>query len=139
MVPGLSEAKYVQEKIRQAGIQDIQLFFDPQAKIWAVCQVQKHGGILLPDYYAQDDIRPHILFYCKNEVGAYRVPNDQDIIDVIATVQRSDVTFKQGGDWLADKLDEQDKQKYAEGRKKLTERVHSVSKPLQKAIREELG
>lgn len=139
MIPGLSQAKYVQSKIRQAGIEDVQLFWDNQAKIWVVCQVMKHGGILLPERYAQDGIRPHIMFYVKDITGGFRIPGDQDIMDVIAIRQRAETTFSKGGDWLADQFDKQDAEKYQEGRQKLTKRIHGVAKPLKKAIKEELG
>lgn len=138
MVSGLQEAQYVQNKIRQAGIQDVQLFWDDRAGIWAVCQVMKRGGILLPDSYAQDGIKPHIMFYIKNKLGGYRTPNDQDVIDVIATVHQSERTFEKGGDWLADQLDEQSADKDRKHRAKLKEKVHEIAPALKKAIKKEL-
>lgn len=141
MVPGLEQAKYVQNKIRQAGIEDVQLFFDHGigGGMWVMCQVMKRGGILLPKQYAQDGIKPHIMFYVKDNEGKFRLPSDQDIMDVIAIRQRAETTFAKGGDWLADQFDKQDAEKYQEGRQKLTERIKSVSKPLKAAVKKELG
>jgi hypothetical protein len=74
-VPGLAQAKEVQGLLRKAGIQDVQLFFDPQLRIWAICQVMKPSGrILIPDSYQQDGIKPYILWWCKDEQSKFRPP-----------------------------------------------------------------
>ena len=132
---GHQEAKYVQGKIRQAGIQDVQLFWDEQIKMWVICQVQKYGGILLPDNYAQDGIKPHIMFYCKDNQGHGRLPNDQDIMDVIAIVSRAQTSFKKGGDWLANEFDAQTAEKDRKHQEKFKERIHEIAPAMKKALK----
>lgn len=139
MIRGLKEAQYVQGKIRELGIQDIQLFYDEELQMWAVCQVKKRGGILLPKSYMEDDIRPSIMWWVKDMNGVYRNPSDRDISDVAVTVNRSKTWFEHGGgDRLADEFEKQDaarEQKHAE---KFKEKIHKIAPDMKKAIRKEL-
>lgn len=137
MVPGLSQAKGIESKVHSLGIQDIQLFFDQGIKMWAVCQVHKHGGILLPDSYQQDGIKPYILWWCKDDTGHYRTPNEQDLMDIVTVVKRAPSIWEQG-EKRADKFDELDAEKDRKHRAKLKEKVHEIAPAMKKAIRKEL-
>jgi hypothetical protein len=132
---GLKEAQYVQGKIRQAGIQDVQLFFDPQIKMWAVCQVMKHGGILLPEKYLQDGIKPHIMFYIKDNEGRARLPSEQDISDIVVIATRAQTSFKKGGDWLADRFDDQSAEKDRKHQEKFKQKIHTIAPAMKKALK----
>lgn len=134
-IPGVTQAQYVQNKVRNLGIKDIQLFWDEQIKIWAVCQVQAYGGILLPDSYVKDGIRPHIMWYCKDNDGKARIPSDQDIQDIIITASRAQVAFEKGGDWLADQFDKQSAEKDRKHNEKFKERIHSIAPAMKKALK----
>lgn len=143
MIPGLKQAKYVQDKIRELGIQDIQLFFDgniePQG-MWVMCQIQKiSSGLILPKTYNENGIKPYILWYIKDNDSRYRHPSDQDISDVVATVHRSQKSWKMGGDWMADRLDEQSNQKDLKHRENFKKKIHAIAPEMKKAVRKELG
>lgn len=134
MVPGAKEAKTIERQIHAVGIKDVQLFFDNQIKMWAVCQVEKHGGILLPDNYNENGVKPYILWWCKNETGAFRVPNDTDFINVLKVVQQAPKIWAQG-EKRADKFDAQDAEKDHKHREKLHDRVHEIAPAMKKALK----
>jgi hypothetical protein len=134
--PGLAQANYVEGKIKSLGIQDIQLLFDEQLKMWVVCQVQKRGGLLLPRTYAEGGIRPHILWYCKTLDGHFRLPNDNDIMDIVVTAQRAKTTFKHGGEALADDLDAQSAEKDRKHKQKFHDKIHRIAPQMKKALKE---
>jgi len=140
-VPGLKEARMVEAAIHKVGIQDIQLLFDEQLRMWAVVQVQKKAKslILLPKSYNETDIKPYLLWWCKNEKGAYRSPNDIDVTDIIAVVTRAHAHFADGGKTLNEGLERQDAEKQQAHEKKFHDRIHAIAPAMKKAIREELG
>src|ERR1019366_2929560 len=106
-----------------------------------VVQIRKaNSGILTMQNLANSGAEPYLLFYCKNDVGAYRPPNKNDVSDVVRTVRRAEQWFKPGGgDKLADELDAQDTARTATKEAMIKERWAPHMRPLKKAIREELG
>lgn len=138
MIYGLREAKEVESQLDRLGIRDIRLLYDPQLSMWSVCQVFGKSGILLPQRYAQG-LRPHLLWWVKDGMGRRRLPSQQDVSDVIAIRQRADVVFQKGGDWLADRLDEQDAERDRKHREKQRDLIHQIAKPMKKAVRKEVG
>lgn len=135
-IPGLAQANYVEGKIRSLGIKDIQLFFDDQLKMWAVCQVQQYGGILLPRKYAENGIRPNIMWWCKDNEGKFRLPNKNDVHDIVVVVRRAEITFAHGGEALADEFDKQSIEKDRKHQEKFHERIHAIAPAMKKAIKE---
>lgn len=138
-IPGLDQAKYVEGKIRELGITDVKLFYDsmiqPQG-MWVVCQVKKNTGrILLPDNYQQDDIKPMIMWYCKTADGHFRFPGEQDISDIVVIVNKAQKTWDEGGDVLADRLDAQSAEKDEKHQAAFKQKIHTIAKPMKKAIR----
>lgn len=139
-VPGLKEARAVQAEIKRLGVRDVELFFDGSIGIWAVCQVrQQNTGILTMDNLTGTKVEQMIMWYCTNNEGKFRPPNKDDVNNVIATVRRAQEVFKRGGDWLADKLDQQDEEKRKKKEELHRERMQPHVKRLKRAIREELG
>jgi hypothetical protein len=139
-VPGLREAQAVQAEIDRLGVRDVKLFFDGEIGIWAVCQVTGNtSGFVTLDNPDGSRTNKSLMFYCKNDIGAYRPPNQNDVNDVIAVVRRAQETFKRGGDWFADKLDKQDEERRKKKEEQHKERVRPHMKRLKRAIREELG
>lgn len=140
-IPGTKEAAYVQAKIEELGIQDVKLFYDAQILprgMWVVCQVNKVSGrILLPDNYVQEDIKPYIMWYVKSTDGRFRFPSDRDISDIIATRQRAEKIWDKGGDFLADKLDEQSKEKDEKHNQAFKQKIKDISPAMKKAIKKE--
>ena len=137
-VPGLTEARKVQAYINRLGIQDVQMFYDAQLKMWGVYQVKKKAATLIvPDEYRT--VEPMLMWWCKTDKGTYRAPNENDVNDVIATVHRAQYWFKKGPDELAKHLDAQDAEKRVKKELKLKERIQPHIKTLKKAIRTELG
>lgn len=134
-IPGLTQAKDIEAKIHNLGIQDIQLFFDNQTKMWAVCQVHKRGGILLPNTYQEDGIKPYILWWVKNEKGGYRTPNDQDLMNIVTVVKRAPSIWAQG-EKRADKFDEQDAEKDRKHKEKFHDKIHKIAPAMKKALKE---
>lgn len=139
-IPGKAAAHRVQDRIRELGIQDVQLFFDNQIRMWAVCQVRQRTTslTLLSDIY-NTPIEPYIMWWVKNQHGAYREPSEQDVNDVVATVERAHKIWAKGGDWLADRLDDQDLRQHAMHVQRQRERIHAVAPALKRAIRRELA
>lgn len=139
-VPGLREAREVQSTIKRLGIQDVELFFDAEIGVWCVVQVRKENtGIVTMDNLSGAKADPWLLWYCTNNDGKYRPPNEKDINDVVATVRRAEKWFTQGGDALVDKLEDQEQDKRMKKEQKLRERLAPHVKDLKRAIREELG
>lgn len=141
-VPGLNEAKAVLDTIHRAGIEDVKLFYDNTILpfgMWCVVQVKRDTSrILMPDSYKQENLQPLIMWWCKDEHGRFRVPNQQDASDIIISVKRAQVAWKKGGDKLDDEFIKQDQAKEAAHRAKQRERIHAVAPDLQKAIQREL-
>lgn len=137
-IPGLRAAKTVQDRIRAMGIQDIELFFDHQIKMWAVCQVNKRSTVFSMESAAAAE--PLILWWVKNTADAtYREPSEQDVSDAVAIAQRAQKTWDKGGDWLADQLDAQDKKRDEAHKKKQQEMIKDITPQLKKFVRKELG
>lgn len=139
-IPGLTEANRIMADVKRLGIQDVELMFDSQIQMWAVCQVFKPSGhILLMNTSASESTKPIIMFWIKTLEGTYRTPNEQDLSDIITITQRAQVTFDKGSDWMIDQMEAEEKVKYDYNRRKQSERILSYAKPLKKAIRKELG
>lgn len=135
--PGLAQAVQINAKLAEIGIFDVQLMYDKQVNMWAVVQIQKKAPsqILLPKTYKQTDLKPYLLFWCKNEQAKFRVPNWDDLANIIKMVQRAPDIWAMG-EKRADKFDEQDAEKDRKHQAKFKERIHSVAPSLKKAIKE---
>lgn len=133
---GAAGARYVQGKIKQAGIKDVELFYDEQLRMWAVCQVNKPTGQILVLREAHVDVQPQIMFWVKNAKGEYREPSDQDVRDIIIVTERAKVIWaeeeKHPG-WLADQLDKQDAEKLESHNKNKQLMARDTAKRLVKA------
>lgn len=139
-VPGLKEARLVQEEIKRLGIKDVELFFDPELGVWGVCQVrQQDSNILVMNDLHKSKVEKYLMWWCTNNEGKYRHPSAKDVHDVVATVRRAQEWFKKGGDKLADELDAQDQLKREKKEQALKERLAPHVKELKKAIRSEMG
>lgn len=140
-IPGISQARDIQNKIKQLGIHDVELYYDQTIQpygMWAICQVNKPSGQILLLRDTKIDTQPQIMWWCKDNAGRFRVPNEQDLSDIMITVKRAHKIWEKGGDWLADRLEEQDKARDEAHRKKQRERIHAVAPALKRAIRKEL-
>lgn len=139
-VPGLSEARAVQAEIKRLGIQDVELFFDAPIAMWCVVQVRKtNTGIVTMDNLSGSETEPYLLFYCKNETGAYRAPGARDVQNVVAIVRESTHWFEKGAEALADEADSRDEEKKLKKESLIKERFQPHLKALKKAVRTELG
>lgn len=134
-MPGLAGANFVEGKIKSLGVKDIQLFFDEEIRMWAVCQVMKRGGLLLPRTYMEEGVKPSILWWCKSNDGSFRSPNEQDIHDIVAVVTRAQTTFTHGGDALADEFERQDAEKDRKHRANFKKKIHDIAPDMKKALR----
>jgi hypothetical protein len=138
--PGLHEANKIMAKLHRLGIHDVELMFDLRISMWAVFQVFKPSGKLLlvnsNDYYRT---QPTLMWWIKDPLThKYRVPSEQDLSDIIVTLNRARIVFDKGSDWLVDKAEEQERKDYEERKRKQSERIRSYAKPLKKYIRKEL-
>lgn len=142
-IPGLNEAKEVQAKILQAGIEDVKLFYDPYVVpfgMWAVVQVKRDTSrLIMPDSYKQENLQPLIMWWCKDAESKFRVPNENDAKDVIIVVRRAQKVWAKGGDKLDDEFIKQDEAKEKAHREKQRDRIHAIAPELKKAIRRELA
>lgn len=132
---GLNEARRVEEMIRRLGIQDIKLMYDAPLGMWAVCQVKKQAESIVL-FEKSRELKPYLLWWCKDVHSKPRLPNEKDVNDVIAVVHRAQHWFDKGGEALADALDDQDKQKTVEKEAKLRDRLQPHAKTLKKALKE---
>lgn len=138
-IRGLRAARKVQAAIKAHGIQDVDLFYDHEIKMWAVCQVTKKSDVFVLET-AKKHVQPIIMWWVKNvSDGTYREPSEVDISDVIAVVQRAQKTWEKGGEWLADQLDAQDKAKDDAHKAKQAQRIKDIAPHLKKYIKKELS
>jgi hypothetical protein len=130
-------AQYVQGKIKQLGVTDVEMYWDQEVGMWCVCQVFKpSGSILLLRGTTYKEQAPQIMWWVKTNDGTYRTPSDQDVHDIIVTRKRAEQIWEKGGDWLADQFDEQDKKRDEAHKQKLHDRVREVAPRVRKAIKE---
>jgi hypothetical protein len=136
---GLREANKIMADLKRLGIHDVELMWDRQIKMWAVMQVFKpSGNILLVGSRQYHDAKPNLMWWIKSPDGKFRLPSEQDLSDIIITVKRAQVWFDKGSDYMVDKIEAAEKDKYDKNRQAQSERIRSVAKPLKKAIRKEL-
>lgn len=142
-VPGKREADDINNKLKKAGIYDVQLFYDNGVKpngMWYVVQIQKAvNNILLPNSYWEGGVRPYIMWLCKTNEGHFRIPNDQDLHDIIAVVTNAKAAWDRGetGDDVADRLDAKVAEKDAKHREKQHQMVKDIAPAMKKAIKAE--
>ena len=136
-IPGLREATKLNSDIRRLGIPDVELMYDSQIKMWAVCQVFKPSGkILLLDDPNHYETQPTIMFWVKDSAGRYRTPSDQDLSDIIVITKRALVWFDKGSDKMVDEMEKAEEKKHDDNRRKQSERIRSYAKPLKKLLKE---
>lgn len=139
VTPGIKEASLINSKLKSIGINDVQLLFDdgilPKG-MWAVCQTEKKTNILLmPGSYNESGIKPYILWWCKDEQAQFRIPNDNDLMDIITVVKRAPDIWAQG-EKRADKFDEVDAKKDQAHRQRFKDRIHDIAPAMKKALKE---
>src|SRR6266849_712550 len=108
MLPDNAKAQYVTAQIRRLGVKDIQLFYDHQTKLWALCQVKQiPRTIIILDNASGSEIQPQILWWIRTPKGSYRPPGEQDVNDVMAMDQRRKIIAqksKSNPNWLDDQM-----------------------------------
>lgn len=136
-IPGKTAAEKIMSMLSKVGIRDIQMFYDPDIKpfgMWAVVQVVgMSSSIIMPKGYNQQ--KPYLLWWCKDNDGKYRDPNDQDLDNIITVVRRAPEIWAMG-EGRADKFEEQDKEKDRKHRQKLKDKVHEIAPTMAQALRE---
>lgn len=139
-VPGLSIATKINNDLKKIGIEDVELMFDTQIRMWAAVQVFKPSGrILLMNTEAYNDTKPIIMFWIKHNDGTARIPSHRDFTDIIAIVHRGRKIFEGGpkaAEKMIDDIEAAEQKKYDDNRKKQSERIRSVAKPLKKLMKE---
>lgn len=141
-IRGASAALAINSKLASLGIHDVKLLHDKNIQpygMWVVTQIEgKSNILLLPNSYAETNLKPYILWYCKDEkTGKFREPNDDDLMNIITVVKRAPSIWEKG-EKRADKFDELDAKKDREHHAKLKEKVHEIAPAMKKAIRKEL-
>lgn len=140
MAFGIEAAKMVQSDLNRVA-PDVKLFFDEQVQpqgIWVMCQVQKNtANLILPKSYMEGGIKPYILYYLKDEEGRPRLPDNRDVMNIIAIRSKAEKNWKNNGNDLADRLEEQDQQKDERHRQKQKDRIHAIAPAMKKAIKKE--
>jgi hypothetical protein len=140
MLPNNREAQAVQAKVKSLGIHDVELFYDYQVKLWAVCQVKKtNTKVVTFENTRGTKIEPLVMWWVRTNEGNYRIPGEQDIHDIVATVRRAQIAFDKGGDWLEEKMLKVEEDKKLLHEIKQDERIKQYAKPLKKYIKKELG
>lgn len=139
-IPGLSEANKVMADIKRLGIQDVEPMYDKQVNLWGMFQVFRPSGKILlvntPESYAT---APILMWWCRDpKTLQFRVPNDQDLSDIVTTVKRAQVVFDKGSDWMVDQIEAKENADYTANRKAQSDRIKSFAKPLKKAFKKEV-
>lgn len=145
-IPNIAEAQAVQQKIHKAGVRDVTLMYDPTITpkhgpqgMWAVVQSFKMPStILTMDNQNMTKTESTIMFWCKNaKDGTYRPPSDQDVGDVLSIVQRAQVTFRKGGDWLINQAEKREAERKEELDHRHHERIRKNMQELKKILYKE--
>ena len=107
-IPGLSVVKRLEKKIKDAGINDVEFFYDDQIKMWAVCQLTGRtvSTVILTNNPLPS--RPFLMWWVKHNDGTFRMPSEEDVHNVIVSVTKAREIWNKPKDWLADQLDEKD-------------------------------
>lgn len=140
-IPGKDKANKIMAALSRSGIRDVQLFYDKDLVpkgMWAVVQVQRNtSSLILPESYTKDNIRPYILWWCKTNTGHYRDPNDEDLYNIVAVVTNARIGFKEDphGEQLADRLDEQSKEKDRKHNENFKKKIHEIAPAMKRALR----
>lgn len=141
-IPGLKEANKLLSDIKRLGIHDVEPMYDKDVLpdgMWAIVQVFRPSGkILLLNEPSSYETQPIVMFWCKDKDGKFRVPNDQDLSDIVVIVKRAQVWFDKGSDYMIDQIETKEKKTYDENRQKQSERIRSFAPSMKKAIRKEL-
>ena len=141
VTPGLSAASHIMSKLKEIGIHDVQLFYDKNIQprgMWAVVQVRKRSSsILMPDSYAKGGIEPYIMWWCKTIDGHFRLPNDNDLTDIIKVATAAPKVWADP-EKFADSIDEASAEKDRKHREKFRQKIHDIAPAMQKAIQKEL-
>jgi hypothetical protein len=136
-IPGKSQAASIMSSLSKAGIHDIQMFYDPTiipSGMWAVVQVVGvSSDILLPKKYNAQ--KPYILWWCKDEDGKFRYPNDHDLDSIIQVVRRAPKIWAEGED-RANKFEALDAEKDRKHNQKFKDKIHEIAPDMKRAIRE---
>lgn len=138
-VPGAAIATGINNKLAALGINDVRLFYDngiiPNG-MWAVVQIQgQSSNLILPKSYSETNLKPYILWWCKSEESKFRVPNETDLINIITVVKRAPSIWA-AGEKRADHFDELDALKDQKHQDKFKEKIHTIAKPMKKALKE---
>lgn len=134
--PGLTVAKDINDRLSALGIHDVQLMFDKQINMWAVIQINKKAPsqLLLPKTYKETDLEPYILWWCKNNEGRFRLPDLDDLANIVKMIKQApDIWAK--GEKRADKFDQQDADKDRKHQDKFKQKIHEIAPAMKKAIK----
>lgn len=92
---------------------DMKLLFDPEAKLWGVYQTrQPIKGFLMPDSVRREyegSLRPMLMWYCKDETGGFRLPDQSDLAQAVRSAYSGHVLWEKGGNAYTDKIESQEK------------------------------
>lgn len=137
-IPGGHMAADINAKLANLGIYDVKLLYDDTIKpygMWVVTQIEYRTSlILLPKSYNETNLKPYILWYCKDEeTGKFRPPNDQDLMNIITVVKRAPTIWDKG-EGRADHFDQLDAERDRKHREKLRDKVHTIAPAMKKAL-----
>lgn len=139
-IPGSGAANSIMSKLSSLGIHDVKLFYDDAILpngMWAVVQVQgQTRSLIMPESYTQD-LQPYILWWCKDKDARFRIPNDEDLMNIVTVVKRAPSIWNKR-ERRADEFDEKDRKKDEKHQEKFKEKIHQVAPAMKKAIRKEL-
>lgn len=139
-MPGAKEAVSIIRRLRGIGIHDVTLFLDTKIQphgMWAVVQITgRTDNLIMPESYMATELRPYLLWWCKDERDAkFRIPNEEDLSNIVRVVRRAkDIWDK--GEGRADGFDAKDAEKDRKHNEAFHDKIHSVAPRLKKALKE---
>lgn len=136
-IPGAQAASAIRNKLRSIGIKDVQLFYDKNIKpkgMWAVVQIERPVSTLIMPASYTPEIKPYILWWCKNEKAQYRDPSERDLRDIITVVTRAPKIWAEG-EKRADKFEAQDAEKDRKHQEKFKQKIHEIAPAMKKALK----
>lgn len=139
-IPGAGAASSIVNKLKGLGIHDVQLFYDkgilPNG-MWAVVQIvgqSHHSNLIMPESYNSTPLKPYLLWWCKDERAQFRVPNDQDLINILTVVKRAQGIWDKG-EKRADDFDKKDADKDEKHKQKFKQKIHEIAPAMKKALK----
>lgn len=105
---------------------DLELIFNPQKRLWGVYQLRSRHFVNA--WNAPIDTKPWLLFDITDDRGNFRVFDQRDLARAAQSIYSAHQLWDKGGDWYADRLEDQEKARENRRALALKEQTRSVNR-----------